>query len=130
MVSFSSSLCEAWNSSGREQLVRDSQKLCVWKWKKISTSILSSEGCCELHSQLTEGIAKSPCYFIPNSVCGLPSQHLTRKTGHLHCCCLFMEIQRVQLDFLPIQNYLGLGVIVDKEYDKFFCAYIIRFSHM
>lgn len=42
--------------------------------KTVCTSMLSSVGCCGLHSQLTEALDKSPCYSIPNSVSGLSDQ--------------------------------------------------------
>lgn len=133
MVSFSSSLCEAWNCSGREQLVRYSQEQCVWKWKKVSTSILSSVGCHGLHSQLIEALDKSPCNSVPNFAESLwslfPASNqenslsplLLSSHGHSECTVGF---------FTHTELKLGLGLIVDKENDTFFRAYIIQFSHL
>lgn len=63
---FSSLYEEIWKFSAREQLVKDSQKQCVWKWEKVSTSILSTVACHGLRSQLTEALEESPCKSIPN----------------------------------------------------------------
>lgn len=137
MVSFSSSLYEeVWKFLGREQLVRDSQKQCVWKWEKVSTSILSTVACHGLRSQLTEALDESQCNSIPNwangaegllSLSPAASQEnnlsplLPSIQGHSENTAGF---------FTHTALKLGLWFIVGKENDKFFCVYIIQFSHL